>query len=406
MPNRPKEPHAQPPRKLESGQWQARLTYYEPDTGKRHETSRSFATEREAKKWGRAQEMAYRANPAQRPPTAELLEDYLTRWLQQTIVGYKADSTAQRYRLSLVHAQRLIGKIPLSKLTAQDIQRVYNALLAEGKASNTVKHVHVVLHAALEQAVTWDLIPKNPTRGTKPPQPQAHELVIPTREQSQEFMDICEKDRLWALWAFIAFTGVRRGEALALQWSDIDWTTKTVTIQRTMSGYASHRSVNPPKTKTGRRVLDLSSYLVEVLESHRAQQALEREVRGDEWQEGEWVFTTRNGTWLSPAHVYMHFKKLAKQSGLPEDMRIHDLRHTMATYWLANGVPIKVVSERLGHANIGITLQIYAHVMPGMQAKASEEMDAWMRDRSPKSPEPSTRHPHEPIKVVQSDDTP
>jgi integrase len=405
MPNRPKEPHAQLPRKLESGQWQARITYYDADTGRRHETSQSFVTEREAKKWGRAQEIAYRTHPNQRPPTAELLTDYLDRWLQQTIIGYKTDSTALRYRLSLVHVQRLIGRIPLSKLTAQDIQKVYNALLSDGKASSTVKHVHVVLHAALEQAVTWDLIPKNPTRGTKPPQPQTHELVIPTRAQSQDFMDVCEKDRFFALWAFIAFTGVRRGEALALQWGDIDWPAKTVTIQRTMSGSASHRSVNPPKTKTGRRAIDLSAYFVEVLTQQRAHQALERQVRGDKWQEGGWVFTTVNGTWLSPAHVYTRFKGLAKQAGLPEAMRIHDLRHTMATYWLANGVPIKVVSERLGHANIGITLQIYAHVMPGMQAKASEDMDTWMRDRSSKSPEPSTRHPHEPIKVVQSDDT-
>jgi integrase len=380
MPNRHKEPHAAAPQKQASGRWQGRVTFYDPDTGKRRETTKTFATEREAKKWSREQETLYRENPNQRPPTTEFLKDYLSRWLQETIVGYKPDSTAQRYRLSLVHVQRLIGTLPLTKVTARDIQGVYNALLSEGKANSTIKHVHVVLHAALEDAVTWELLPKNPTRGTKPPQPQPHELIIPTRAQSQKFMSDCENDRLFALWAFLAFTGVRRGEALALQWGDIDWMAKTVTIQRTMSGYGSHRSVNPPKTKTGRRVIDLTTYLIEILRQQQKRQQLAREARGDKWQEGPWVFTTGNGTWLSPAHVYMRFKKLAKQSSLPDDMRIHDLRHTMATYWLANGVPIKVVSERLGHANIGITLQIYAHVMPGMQAEAAEHMDAWMRE--------------------------
>ncbi len=378
MPKGPKEPYAVEPRKLPSGRWKGRVVRYD-EMGKRHELTQTFDTKREAKQWAEAEAAKYREDPNRKPPSDETLGEYVTRWVRDTIVGRKADSTALRYRLSLAHAERIIGTIPLVKLTPRDIQSVYSALLAEGKAPSTVKHVHVVLRAALENAVTWDLIPKNPTRGIKPPQPIPHELVIPTIDQSRKFLRDVEADRFFALWVFIALTGVRRGEALALQWGDIDWEAKTVTIQRTMSGYASHRTTNPPKTKAGRRIIDLTDYLIKVLRDQRHQQTLERLARGAAWADGAWVFTTRNGTWLSPAHVYTRFKKLAKQSGLPDGMRIHDLRHTMATYWLANGIPVKVVSERLGHANISITLQIYGHVLPGMQADAAAKMDAvWL----------------------------
>ena len=383
MPTRPRNPSGfvrQHP-DTQSKRWQGIVKFPDPDKPGQWKTrSKTFEKKAEAQAWVDETLAEHRHNPTWKPPSEETLTEYLMRWLQDTIVGRKADATALRYRLSLAHPQRLMGTIPLVKVTPRDIQGLYSTLLAEGKAPSSVKHVHVVLRAALEDAVTWDLISKNPTRGIKPPQPVPHELVIPTVDQSRKFLRDVEADRFFALWTFIALTGVRRGEALALQWGDIDWDAYTVTIQRTMSGYASHRTTNAPKTKAGRRVIDVSEYLMKVLRDRQHQQKLERLARGSAWQDGPWVYTTRNGTWLSGAHVYTHFKKLAVRSGLPDGMRIHDLRHAMATYWLANGVPVKVVSERLGHANISITLQIYGHVLPGMQAEAAAKMDAWLMD--------------------------
>lgn len=378
MANRIKEPHAQSPRKLESGRWQGRVTYYDANTGKRRQASETFATEREAKKWGREQEMEFRSRPNRNPHTEETLAEYLDRWLEDVVKMRRRDSTFRRYRHSARDVQRILGSMQLTRVTAPHIQAMYNQLLGEGKAPGTVKHVHVVLHAALKVAVKWDLIPRNPTEGTEPPAPQPRELTVPTPEQARNFLKAIQQERFYALWIFFALTGVRRGEALAIQWGDIDWGARTVTIQRTMSGDASQRRIHPPKTRAGRRSIDLSDYLVAVLQEHRHRQNLEREDAGTRWQEGQWVFTTRNGTWLSPAHVYERFKVLAKRHELPEGVRIHDLRHAMATYWLANGVPVKIVSERLGHANVGITLQLYGHVLPGMQARAAEQMDQWL----------------------------
>lgn len=245
---------------------------------------------------------------------------------------------------------------------------------------SSIKHVHVVLRAALTDALTWDLLVKDPLRGVTPPQPQPKELIIPTVDQARAFLRVAESHRLWALWAFLALSGARKGEALGLQWSDIDWDARTVTIQRTVAGYASKRTVNPPKSRAGRRVIALSEFLSETLRRHMHQQKLERLAAGSRWEEGPWVFTTRHGRWLAPAHVHEQFKRLLSQAGLPSTMRIHDLRHAMASYWLANGVPVKVVSERLGHGNIAITLQVYGHLLPNMQAEAADKMDAWLLD--------------------------
>jgi integrase len=284
----------------------------------------------------------------------------------------------------MAHIQRLLGDRPIKTLTPLDIQNVYTQLLDEGKAPATVRHVRVIIHGAFQDAVTWDLVSKDPARGTKAPKPSRPVLKIPTVEEARTFLQTAESHRLYALWAFLAMTGCRRGEALALQWSDIDWDRRVVTIQRTQSGWGTKRVANPPKTPSGRRVVALSDYVLEVLGKHREEQNIEQGAAGSEWNDGGWVFTTRHGTWLAGGHVYDSFKRLSEQAGLPGTVRPHDLRHAMASYWLAKGIPVKVVSERLGHANIAITLEIYGHLLPNMQADAAEKMDALFFESEPK----------------------
>lgn len=294
------------------------------------------------------------------------------------------------YRSDMAHVIRVIGHRKLTDLIPLDIQNVYTTLLAEGKAPATVRHVRVIIHGALQDAVSWDVLAKDPSRGTTPPKLSRRELIIPTAEQAQTLLQAAESARLHALWVFLALTGCRRGEATALQWSDIDWDRRTVTIQRTLAGWGSKRMVHAPKTASGRRQVALSGYLLSVLKQHQQRQRLER-VAAKRWEEGGWVFTTRRGTWLASGHVYDYFKRLAQRAGLP-DLKPHDLRPAMASYWIANSIPIKVVSERLGHSNISITLDIYGHLLPNMQAEATDKMDAWITGRVAA---PSPFHPHE-----------
>ena len=394
MPNLSKEPHSMDPRKLKSGRWQGRVQYWDPHTGKRRELTQMFDSQKAAAAWAKKEETRLREDPQHIAPGADTVDTYLDRWFPDMVVQRALrPSSVARYEADLAHVRRLIGSKRLQDLTPMDIQNVYTTLLNDGKAPATVRHVRTILHGALQDAVAWDLIAKDPARGTKAPKVPRRTLEIPSVEQSRALLRAAEADRLFALWTFLALTGCRRGEALALQWTDIDWDRRVVTIQRTLSRYGAKRTANPPKTPSGRRAVALSDYLVSVLTKHRHQQKLDRLAAGSQWQEGGWVFTTRNGTWFAGGHVYDYFTRLVRRAGLPDTLRPHDLRHVMASYWIANGVPIKVVSERLGHANIAITLEIYGHLLPNMQAEAAQRMDAWIIDPAA---ERSAVDPHEP----------
>ncbi len=379
MPHRVKEPYAIEPRKLPSGRWKGRVVRYDLESGKRHELTQTFETKKEAKNWAETEAANYRNDPNRKPPTEETVTEFLDQWFPQMLSQRSLRPTSiARYRADMDHIKRLVGSKPLKDLTPMDIQAVYAKLLEEGLSPNTVRHVRVILHGALGDAVTWDVLAKDPLRGTKPPKSVRREFQLPSPEDARALLQVAQPDRLYALWVFLALTGCRRGEALALKWDDIDWERKSVTIQRTQSGWGANRSVHPPKTASGRRVVALSDYLIAILLRHREQQNVERGAAGVEWHENGWVFTTRRGTWFAGGHIYDYFKRLVEQAGLPDSLRPHDLRHAMASYWLAEGVPIKVVSERLGHSNISITLDIYGHLLPHMQAEAADKMDAFL----------------------------
>ena len=185
-----------------------------------------------------------------------------------------------------------------------------------------------------------------------------------------------------ALWWFISLAGCRKGEALGLKWVDIDWGRSVAVIQRTVAADGGLHTVHDAKTVKGRRSIALSTYLIDILREHRQSQTLEQARYGNAWNPEGWVFPSEKGTMLWPSNVNRRFRALRKKVGLPERLRPHDLRHAMATAWLTADppVPVKIVSERLGHASINITLQIYGHLLPDMQAEAAERMDAWLAE--------------------------
>jgi integrase len=163
---------------------------------------------------------------------------------------------------------------------------------------------------------------------------------------------------LYPLWALMATTGVRVGEALGLRWEDLDLDARTLRVNRTV--YRGQTCL--PKTDSSRRTVKLSRVAAEALSQHP--------------QQCEWVFPTSRGTTINVNNLrYRSWKQLLERAHLPSGTRIHDLRHSAATLLLSKGVPIKVVSEMLGHSDVSITLSIYAHVLPDMQDGAAEAMD-------------------------------
>lgn len=259
--------------------------------------------------------------------------------------------------------------------------------MAREGLTRTVSYTHAVCRTALNAAVDWGLNPRNPVLKAQAPQ-QTHRPIEPlTAEKTRTFLQHIDRHRS-PLKGALVFPGPDRRpsrEALGLHWGDIDWERGRFTIHRAyikVKGRAVLR--DKPKNKSSHRTIDLSPDLVAILRTHRDTQQIERQAAGDRWEDPRpWVFTTRHtGAGVRPDNALPTFKRLLKKAGLPRTTRIHDLRHGMATFWLASGVPVKVVSERLGHSNIGITLQTYGHAIPGMQADAAARLDAALLDFS------------------------
>jgi integrase len=198
----------------------------------------------------------------------------------------------------------------------------------------------------------------------------APEMHVWSPEQLRVFLNHARQDRLYAAWLLFATTGMRRGEVAGLRWSDVALEAGRVSPRRprVVVNYEVH--VSEPKTAKGRRSLALDPATVAALRQHRARQAEERLAVGPRWRDSGLVFTWPDGRPLHPERFSKWFEQLARAAGLPR-IRLHDVRHSYATAALAAGIPAKVVSERLGHANIAITMDTYSHVLPGLDAQAA-----------------------------------
>lgn len=319
--------------------------------------------------------------------------EYLDEWVagrqleRSTLVAYR--------RLIRVHIAPALGDVPLDKLTATRIARHYRDLATSGRrdaiglgkplSANTISKVHAVLSAALDVAVSDGFVAVNPARKRAIVQPptgravraQRPEMQVWTAEHLARFLVWSRDggDDLYPLWAVIAYTGVRRSEALALMWRDVDLAAGRVSIRRALDT-TQRDTVKLTKTG-GARVIDIDADTVAVLRAWRATLgglSLDR-VRADAYVFG----TIREGRPRSPNEVSRRWRRrvAAARNELGTDalpvIRLHDLRHTHASLMLALGVPVKVVSERLGHASATITLDVYSHVLPG-QGKAAADM--------------------------------
>ena len=212
---------------------------------------------------------------------------------------------------------------------------------------------------------------RNPADLADPPRVSApsHELRTWSAEQLAAFLDSQRNDRLYALWHTLAMTGLRRGEALGLRWQDVDLEAGRLAVRRALVPCGREVLVSEPKTARGRRVVALDPETVAVLKGQAARQ-LEEQQAAQSWTDTGLVFTSEDGEALHPEVVSRFFRKAVKEAMLP-DIRLHDLRHTHATLALRAGIHPKVVSERLGHATVAITLDTYSHAIPAMQEEAA-----------------------------------
>lgn len=204
-----------------SGRWKGRVQYWDLDTGQRKETTRTFATEREAKKWNREEERRLQENPRSHVAATQTVAEVLTQWMT-TVKGQVDPNTYRSYQQMANHSIREWAERPIQALTTLEIQQFYTRL-GQTRSSRTVNYVHTVLQMALEAAVDWDIIPKNPAAKAKAPRGTRKPLRIPSPEEMEQLLRATQGTRWFILWAWCVVTGTRMGETLGLTWDAIDW---------------------------------------------------------------------------------------------------------------------------------------------------------------------------------------
>lgn len=290
------------------------------------------------------------------------VQDYLERWLSaiehsvshRTWVGHE-----QKVRLHLIPT---IGATKLEKLSALQIQTLYESKLKSGLHQNTVRKIHATLYKAIKQAVKFQLVPRNVCEAVTPPKEVREEVQTLSKSQINTLLDTAKDDPLHALYVLAVSTGMRQAELLALKWDSVNFDTGTVRVRRTVwKGIISE-----PKTPRSRRTVKLSQLAIRALSEHRQKQAINT----------EWVFPSQAGTPIDNQNFIHHkWKRLLKRAGLPQSLRFHSLRHACCVLLLSESVSARVVADQLGHSDPSFTLRVYADALSSMGNTAAEAMD-------------------------------
>jgi integrase len=236
----------------------------------------------------------------------------------------------------------------------------------QGHAARTVVLDHKLLRRALSKAVELDMVGRNVTDPVTPPKPQRREMATLSDIEVGRLLEVSKGTPYYTLWLLLVTTGLHRGEALALRWSDWDEQAGTIRVTRSLSPGKGGPIFGEVKTGHSRRTVHIAPSLASALFAHRASQNRERLMLGPEWHDNGLIFCGEAGKPLVCSTVHDAFKRHLEGAGIPS-IRIHDLRHTAATWLLKQGLSPKVVAEMLGHANISITLDVYSHVLPSMR---------------------------------------
>jgi integrase len=312
--------------------------------------------------------------------------EYLTEhWLPMLVDRIKPTTLDSYERMVRCYVLPRIGVVKLQALSVGHLNRLYADLRQsggtqfakakrgqpKGLSQKTVRNVHAMLSKALNDAVDSGLLAVNVAARAKPPKVRGTSQPIEawTADELRQFLEYVAEDRLYACWHLAAHTGMRRGELLGLRWRDVDLAAGQLAIVQTLTLVYTKPTFTTPKSGEA-RVVDLDRQTMAVLEAHRRRQHDAQTEWGDGYVESGLVFRREDGGPINPDRLSQLFDKFVRHSGIRR-IKLHGLRHTHATLMLKAGVPVKVVSERLGHADPAFTLRVYQHVLSGMQAEAA-----------------------------------
>lgn len=354
------------------GQWYAIVDApRDASTGKRRQIKRAAGPTKKHAERLLAQLLVELDNPRTSSPQPNS-GDYLARWLE-TISRTVSPKTLQRYaEIVNLHLAPAIGHIPITDLSAEILDRYYQYCIAVGRpggaplSQRSVEHIHRCLHTALQAAVRRGLIAHNPADNVDPPRGRQRPMETLTPADVLQLLAASRETAYYIPILLAVSTGMRRGEILGLHWRDVDLDNGRISVRHSVQNVFGQRTLKTPKSGRA-RVVDLPDEVVQKLRELK----VKRPPDGDGAE--KLVVTDSNGGMLHPDTLSKGFRRIASRIGIT--VRFHDLRHTHATLLLLANMHPKIVSERLGHSTISITLDIYSHVIPSMQREAAMKIN-------------------------------
>jgi integrase len=345
------------------GRYEAQLSYVDADGKTRRQ---SFYGKTQAEARAKMREAKTRTDAGAPVKDSKVtLDSYAEQWITSTLAASsRKPSTKELYRtLTRKHIiPGILGGRQLDRIKPSDVERFVLAL-QDHLSPSTTRQIYTILRAILDAAVRDGLVAINVAAKVSRPGVPRKEAQSLTPAQLDELLAVRdEEDRFGVLFRFLARTGMRRGEALALRWHEVDLDAGSLRVSRTLGRVDGKLQVSEPKTEKSRRSVPLTAPVVAMLRDHRQRQLAERLAAGSAWQDQDLVFSTELGHPLDPRNALRTFTSTVRKAGLPASVTLHTLRHSVASTMLARGAPIKTVSHLLGHSSIAITGDVYGHV--------------------------------------------
>ncbi|CAM5540650.1 tyrosine-type recombinase/integrase [Streptomyces avidinii] len=318
------------------------------------------------------------------PTRSAKLAEWLPYWLDHIVKPHRKRTTYAKYETHVrLYLVPLLGTKRLESLSVADVRRALVQLQKQTSAA-TAKESHRVLRTALAASCREELVSRNVVSLVEPPKVHVREMSPWELDEALDFLAAARKDPLYPAFVLAIALGLRRGELVGLRWENVDLDKREVRVRSQRQRVRGESYEDDPKGRRRRQTLPLPGICIAPLRWQRMRQAAMRETAGAKWEETGYVFTTRTGRPIEPRNVYRSFTRVAKDAGL-RVIRLHDARHGTATLLTAAGVPPRVVMEILGHSQIAVTMNVYAHVVQDTQREAVGHMDRLLRTRRDRS---------------------
>lgn len=358
------------PRQRSDGRWQIDLRYADE-----HGTAKRTAIYGRTAKEARDKARQTRQRIEQGRPARDrrvTIATFADEWIGSALAASDRKATTRSMYATIARKHIIdstIGRASLDRIRARHIEAWLVELRGRNLSESTVRSAYTVLRSVLDTAVRDGALAANPAAAITRPKVTAKEAAFLDPDAVHRLLDAAQGSRYAPLLELLVNTGLRRGEALALQWSDVNFDDALLRVRGTLARVDGELVVTETKTAKSNRVVPLSEPARVLLRQIRTAQKGDRLRAGSQWIRTEFVFTTESGAPCDPRNALRALKAAAKRSGLP-DIGLHTLRHSAASVMLANGVPLKVVSEVLGHSSVAVTGDVYGHVAPDVSREA------------------------------------